>query len=311
MGTIAVLDDYQGRASEFANWAELAAPVRFIRQHLEGDELVRAVADCEIVVAMRERTPITAEVINALAKLELLVTTGMANAAIDVEAAHTRGITVCGTPSGGASTVELTWALLLAAVKHLPLEDRSMREGRWQVSLASDLAGKRLGLIGLGRLGAAMVPIAQAFSMEVVAWSQNLTPERAAEVGAGMVGKEELIATSDIVSIHLRLSDRTRGLLGAKEIATMRAGALLLNTSRGPIVDEQAMIAALKDQRIFAALDVYDVEPLPVGHPLTSLDNVVIAPHLGYASESNMAMMYAGVVEDIAAFLEGSPIRVI
>jgi phosphoglycerate dehydrogenase-like enzyme len=186
-----------------------------------------------------------------------------------------------------------------------------MREGRWQVSLPSDLAGKRLGLIGLGRLGAAMVPIAQAFSMEVVAWSQNLTPERAAEVGAELVGKDELIATSDIVSIHVRLSDRTRGLLGAKEIATMRPGALLLNTSRGPIVDEQAMIAALKDQRIFAALDVYDVEPLPAGHPLTSLDNVVIAPHLGYASENNMATMYSGVVEDIAAFLEGSPIRVI
>jgi phosphoglycerate dehydrogenase-like enzyme len=311
MGTIAVLDDYQGRAAEFADWAELATPVRYIREHLEGDELVSAVRDCEIVVAMRERTAITAEVLRALPELKLLVTTGMANAAIDIDAAHARDVTVCGTPSGAGGTVELTWALLLAAIKHLPLEDRSMRAGKWQLSVPSDLAGKRLGLIGLGRLGSAMVPIAKAFSMDVVAWSQNLTPERATEVGVELVSKDELVATSDIVSIHLRLSDRTRGLLGAKEIATMRPGALLLNTSRGPIVDEEALISALREQRIFAALDVYDVEPLPAGHPFTSLDNVVIAPHLGYASEANMATMYSGAVEDIAAFLEGSPIRVI
>jgi len=311
MSGIAVLDDYQGRAAEFADWVSLNTTVHYFRDHLEGEALVRAVQDSEVIVAMRERTQITFEVLAALPNLRLLVTTGMTNAAIDVEAAHNHGVVVSGTPSIGTSTVELTWALLLAAVKHLPLEDRAMRAGSWQTSLASDLAGKRLGLIGLGRLGAAMVPIAKVFSMEVVAWSQNLTPERADEVGVEMLTKDELISTSDVVSIHLRLSERTRGLIGEREIAMMRPGALLLNTSRGPIIDEGALVRALQDERITAALDVYDIEPLPDGHPLTSLSNVVLAPHLGYASEDNVRSMYVAVVEDIAAFLAGAPIRVI
>lgn len=308
---IAVLDDYQGRAKEFADWESLGVPVRFLSMHLGGSELIDALGDCDMVVAMRERTAIPKSLLDALPNLRLIVTTGMANAAIDVAAAHDRNIVVCGTASAGGGTIEQTWALLLAAVKHLPLEDRALRAGKWQVTLASDLAGKRLGLIGLGRLGSGMVPVAKAFSMEVVAWSQNLTKERADEIGVAFVSKEELIATSDVISIHLRLSDRTNGLLGAAEIATMKPGALLLNTSRGPIIDEAAMIAALRENRISAALDVYDVEPLPVGHPLTQLDNAVIAPHLGYASEDNMRSMYRGAVEDIAAFLAGSPIRVI
>jgi phosphoglycerate dehydrogenase-like enzyme len=311
MSGIAVLDDYQGRAAEFADWASLKTPVHFFRDHLEGDALVSAVKDCEVIVAMRERTQITAEILAALPDLRLLVTTGMTNAAIDVDAAHSHGVVVSGTPSIPTSTTELTWALLLAAVKHLPLEDKAMRTGLWQTALASDLAGKRLGLIGLGRLGAAMVPIARVFSMEVVAWSQNLTRERADEVGVELLTKDELISTSDVVSIHLRLSERTTALLGEREIAMMRPGALLLNTSRGPIVDEGAMVRALQENRITAALDVYDVEPLPMGHPLTSLSNVVLAPHLGYASEDNVGSMYLAVVEDITAFFAGAPIRVV
>ena len=308
---IAVLDDYQSRAREFADWESLGVPARFLSMHLEGKELVDALGDCDIVVAMRERTALPKSLLDELPNLRLIVTTGMANAAIDVAAAHDRNIVVCGTASAASGTIEQAWALLLSATKHLPVEDRAMRAGRWQTTLASDLFGKRLGLIGLGRLGAGMVPIAKAFSMEVVAWSQNLTKERAEEVGVELVSKEELISTSDVVSIHLRLSERTTALVGAHEIAMMKPGALLLNTSRGPIIDEQAMIAALRENRIRAALDVYDVEPLPAGHPLTTLDDAVLAPHLGYSSEDNVRSMYRGVVEDIAAFLAGSPIRVI
>jgi phosphoglycerate dehydrogenase-like enzyme len=311
MSGIAVLDDYQGRAAEFADWASLNSPIRYFRDHLEGEAFLDAVRDCDVIVAMRERTQLDAEVLAALPNLQLLVTTGMANAAIDLEAAHRQGVVVSGTPSSGASTVELTWALLLAAVKHLPLEDQAVRQGRWQTTLAGDLAGKRLGLIGLGRLGAGMVPVAKAFEMEVVAWSQNLTSERAAEVGVKMVTKDELISTADVISIHVRLSERTRALIGEREIAMMRPGVLLLNTSRGPIIDEAALVAGLRENRISAALDVYDLEPLPVSHPLTSLSNVVLAPHLGYASEDNVRSMYACVVEDIAAFRSDAPIRVL
>ena len=311
MSLIAVLDDYQGRANEFANWSSLDVPIRFVPQHLAANDLIEAVRDCDVIVAMRERTAFPAAVLAELPNLRLLVTTGMANAAIDISAAHELGIVVSGTASSGAGTVELTWALVLAAVKHLPLEDRALRSGNWQVSLATDLAGKQLGLIGLGRLGSGMVPVAMAFGMEVVAWSQNLTAERASEVGVQLVTKDELISTSDVISIHVRLSNRTEGMIGANEIASMKPGALLVNSSRGPIVDEAALITALQQNKIAAALDVYDIEPMPANHPFTKLDNVVIAPHLGYASEANMAVMFEGVVEDIAAFFAGAPIRII
>jgi len=235
----------------------------------------------------------------------------MRNASFDMAAARELGITVCGTGSLGPSTIELTWAILLAALKHIPQQDRAMRAGRWQTQLAGDLAGQRLGLIGLGRLGRGMVPVAKAFGVSLSAWSQNLTTERAAAEGVDYAPLPELLSSCDIVSIHLQLSDRTRGLIGAAELGLMRVGALLVNSSRGPIVDEAALIEALRGGRINAALDVYDVEPLPAGHPLTTLDNVVLSPHLGYVTEDTYAVFYADAVEDIEAYLAGSPVRVL
>jgi phosphoglycerate dehydrogenase-like enzyme len=310
MTKIAVLDDYQDRAVEFADWDRLGSEVIFFPDHLSGPALISAVSGFEVVVGTRERTPFPRSVLELLPELRLLITTGMNNASFDLDAARELGITVCGTSGVGGSTTELTWALLLAAVKHIPEQDRAMRNGRWQTQLAGDLAGSRLGLLGLGRLGRAMVPIAHTFGLSVAAWSQNLTAERAAEAGVEFAPSlEALLSGSDIVSIHLKLSDRTRGLLGATELAQLKPGALLINTSRGPIVDEAALIDVLRSGRIAAALDVYDVEPLPADHPLTALDNVVLCPHLGYASESSFRAQFPQVVEDIEAYLAGSPIR--
>ncbi|HVB04723.1 MAG TPA: D-2-hydroxyacid dehydrogenase family protein [Acidimicrobiales bacterium] len=314
MTRIVVLDDYQFLADELGDWDRLGEEfeVDYLHRHLEGEPLLAAIGDAEVVVAMRERTAFPRELLERLSGLRLLVTTGMANAAIDLEAATALGITVCGTASGSDGTVELTWALILAAVKQLRREDAAMRRGAWQEHLSGDLKGATLGLIGLGRLGGAMVPIAKAFGMEVVAWSQNLTAERAAEAGARLVTKEELLGAADVVSIHLKLGDRSRGLIGAAELAQMRRSAYLVNTSRGPIVDEQALVEALRGNAIAgAALDVYDVEPLPADHPLLALDNVVLTPHLGYASEANFAHYFADIVDDIVAFATGSPVRVL
>jgi phosphoglycerate dehydrogenase-like enzyme len=310
MTKIAVLDDYQDRAVEFADWNRLGAEVVFFHDHLSGPALISAVRGFDVVVGTRERTPFPRPVLESLPELRLLITTGMNNASFDLDAARELGITVCGTGGGGGSATELTWALLLAAVKHIPEQDRALRDGQWQTQLTGDLAGRRLGLLGLGRLGQAMVPIAAAFGMSVSAWSQNLTAERATEAGVEFAPSlEALLGASDIVSIHLKLSDRTRGLLGATELAQLKPGALLVNTSRGPIVDEPALIDALRSERIAAALDVYDTEPLPADHPLTTLDNVVLSPHLGYASESSFRAQYPQVVEDIEAYVAGAPIR--
>ncbi len=307
-----MLDDFQGRANEFGDWTRLDAEVVFFTQHLTGDELVAALAGFDVVVAMRERTAFPRSVLTALPELRLLITTGMGNASFDMDATRDLGITVCGTRGGAASTTELTWAILLAGVKNIAYEDRVMREGGWQRRLAGDLAGQRLGLIGLGRLGQAMLPGASAFGLRVSAWSQNLTAERAAEAGVEFSSTlDELLQSCDIVSIHLKLSDRTVGLLGAEQLARMQPGALLVNTSRGPIVDEAALIGALQSGRINAALDVYDVEPLPAGHPLLSLDNVVLAPHLGYSSVNNFEVMYPDAIEDIEAFVAGTPVRLV
>jgi phosphoglycerate dehydrogenase-like enzyme len=314
MAKIVVLDDYQGRASELGDWGRLGArgEVVFVRDHLDGDALLDALGGAEVVIAMRERTAFDRELLSRLPELRLLVTTGLQNASIDVGAANEFGITVSGTRSGSEGTIELTWALLLGAVKELRREDAAMRRGAWQEHLSGDLAGSTLGLLGLGRLGGLMVPIAKAFKMDVIAWSQNLTRERCDELGVELVTKDELFGRADVISIHLKLSERTRGLVGAAELAKMRPGAILVNTSRGPIVDEAALVAALRAATIAgAALDVYDVEPLPADHVLRSLDNVVITPHLGYASVRNFTRYFAESIEDIEAFFEGAPIRVL
>jgi len=237
------------------------------------------------VVAMRERTPFPKELMERLPRLELLVTTGMRNASIDMSAATNQGILVCGTRGGGPTTAELAWGLILALLRHIPQEYESIRQGHWQTTIGTGLKGKVLGLLGLGNLGSHMATIGRAFGMSVIAWSQNLTAERASQFGATLVTKDSLFARSDILSIHLQLSDRTRGLVGARELRLMKPTAYLVNTSRGPIVDEKALVQTLEAHSIAGAgLDVFDQEPLPSGHALTKLDNVVMTPHLGYVT---------------------------
>ncbi len=318
---VAVLDDYQQVARGFADWASLGPDVEvtFFHQTIDQDDLAATLSDFDVLVLMRERTAFRQPVLEQLSGLRLLVTTGMSNASVDIGYLNQRGVVVAGTggrrPSstpGVPSTTEVAWALILAVAKRVTIEDRAMRQGHWQLDLPTNLAGATLGLAGLGNLGASMVAPARAFGMDVIAWSQNLTDERAAEVGATRVTKAELLARSDVLSIHLVLSDRTRGLFAAADLAAMQPSAVLINTSRGPIVDEPALIDALANRTIAGAgLDVYDREPLPAGHQLTTLDNVVLLPHLGYVSESGLRQMYGQVVEDIAAFLGGSPIRTI
>lgn len=312
---IVVLDDYQGVALEHGDWSSLPdeCEVHTVREQLESDEeLFAALAGAEVVVAMRERTPFTAERLERLTDLRLLVTTGMANAAIDVEAAARRGITVCGTGGVASATVEHTWALILSLARSIPVEDRNVRDGGWQTTVGFDLSGATLGLVGLGRLGGAMVPIARAFGMEVIAWSQNLDPEAAAAAGARPVAKEELFREADLVSVHYKLSERSTGLLGAPELGLMKRTALLVNTSRGPIVDSAALLDALWNDRIRgAALDVYDTEPLSAGDPLREAPRTVLTPHLGYVTERSYDVYFTEAVEDIAAFLAGEPVRVI
>ena len=309
---IAILDDYQGVALSLADWSSLdAETVVFTEPFADADEAVRAMAGFDVVVAMRERTRFPAEVLERLGDLRLLVSTGPRNAAIDLAAAQRLGITVCGTGYSASPTVELTWALILAAARNLPEEVASVRAGGWQLSLGTGLDGKTLGLLGLGRIGSAVAAIGQAFGMHTIAWSQNLTAEKAAGHGVRAVSKEELFAESDVLSIHLVLSARSRGLVGAAELAAMKDTAILVNTSRGPIIDEKALIEALRDRRIAkAALDVYDTEPLPADHPLRSLSNAQLTPHIGYVSRELYQTFYADAVADIAAFLAGSPVRV-
>lgn len=321
MTSVAVLDDYQGGAAGWADWDSLGpdVAVSFFREPIGEAQLPEALAGFDVIVAMRERTRFPRAVLERLPRLRLMVTTGMRNAALDLECLRERDVTVCGTEGTGPavaagvpSTVEVAWALILAVAKRVTIEDRALRSGHWQRGLPVNLAGATLGLAGLGRLGGAMVAPARAFGMEAIAWSENLTDERATAVGARRVSKAELLASADFLSIHLVLSQRTRGLIGAAELARMKPTAALINTSRGPIVDEQALLAALRDGTIAAAgLDVYDREPLPAGHELTTLDNAVLLPHLGYVSEAGMRHMYGQVVQDIAAFERGEPIRVI
>jgi phosphoglycerate dehydrogenase-like enzyme len=311
---VAVLDDYQGVALRLADWASLPADVVVFRDHVTDEASVAArLADFDVVVAMRERTPFPRSLIARLPRLRFLVTTGMRNASIDLRAAAERGVLVSGTGGLPSPTAELTWALILALVRHVPQEDRATRDGRWQETLGTTLSGKTLGVLGLGQLGSRVARVGRAFEMEVLAWSQNLTAERAAAAGATLAGsKDELLTRADVVTIHLVLGERTRGLLGARELALMRPSAYLVNTSRGPIVDERALIAALRAGTIAGAgLDVYDEEPLPPDHPLRRLPNTVITPHLGYVTEETYRIFYPQALEDVRAFLAGSPVRVL
>jgi len=316
---LAILDDYQRIALGVADWDRLRnlgiEITVFNAAFASTDEAAAKLAPFDILCLMRERTPFPRALIERLPNLKFMVLTGQRAASLDLAACTARRIPVSNTGAGNtnAPTAELAWLLILAAARDFAKAERGMRAGRWHDGLAGGriLEGKQLGLLGLGKLGARVARYGAAFGMDVVAWSQNLTPERAAEAGARAVSKAVLLETSDVVSIHLVLSERTRGLLGAAEFARMKPGAILVNTSRGPIVDEAAMRAALASGRLgHAALDVYDREPLPAGHPLRALDNVTLSPHLGYVSEDVFRVFYQGALEDIEAWLEGTPIRV-
>jgi phosphoglycerate dehydrogenase-like enzyme len=312
---VALLDDYQGVALAMADWKSLPAGTDVVafRDHLADlDAVAERLADFDVVMAMRERTPFPRALLDRLPRLRLLVTTGMRNASIDLRAAAERGVVVCGTAGLPYPTAELTWGLILALVRHIPVEDRATREGRWQVSVGRGLNGKTLGVLGLGGLGSRVARVGRAFDMEVLAWSQNLTTERAAEIGATRVERDELLARADVVTIHLVLGDRTRGLIGAREIDLMKRTAYLVNTSRGPIVNEGALIRALREGRIAGAgLDVFDEEPLPPDHPFRHLPGTVITPHLGYVTEETYRIFYEEALEDVRAYLSGKPIRVL
>ena len=315
MHRIAVLDDYQSVAARFADWSHVPEPVDVVEFHDHVDDenaLAARLQPFDVVVAMRERTPFPRSLLERLPNLRLLVTTGKRNASIDVAAAAERGITVSGTASHASGPVELTWALILAVARHIPQEHASVGQGGWQETVGTDLAGATLGVLGLGRLGERVATIGQAFGMDVVAWSQNLTDERAAEVGVRRVDKDELFATADVVTAHLVLSDRTRGLIGRNELERMKRTAILVNTSRGPIVDEQALLDALTDGTIAGAgLDVFDQEPLPRDHPLRTALRTVLTPHLGYVTEKTYEVFFREAVEDVAAFLAGNPVRML
>ena len=311
---IAVLDDYQGIV-DTVDWSPIprATEITSVRQHIApGPALVETLAGYEVVVAMRERTPLDATLLAQLPALKLLVTTGPFNAAIDVAAAHRLGITVSGTGGAITPTVEHTWALILGLQRHLVVEDQRIRDGLWQSTIGGDLHGATLGLVGVGRIGSRVAAIGTAFGMNVIAWSPNLTDERAAKAGVVRVEREALFAGADVVSLHMVLAETTRGLIGRAELDAMKPSAILVNTSRGGLIDEPALTEALHDDWIRgAALDVYQQEPLPEGHPLAALPNTLLTPHLGYVTEGVMTIFYRDIVEDIAAYCTGSPLRLI
>ena len=312
----AILDDYQNVALTMADWSKVSSDVdvRVFNEHLgAAEEVIAALKDFAIICTMRERTPFPRAVIEALPNLKLLITTGMRNASIDLEAARTRGVAVCGTPGFGNATAAIATGLMLELARHIGYENARLKTGApWQTTIGLDLEGTTLALLGLGRLGTRMAEIGHAFKMNVVAWSENLTPEKCKEAGVEYVARDELFRRADFLSIHVQLSPRTRALIGARELGLMRNTAYLINTSRGPIVDETALIAALRNKKIAGAgLDVFDIEPLPLDHPLRKLDNVVLTPHLGYVAEQNYRAYFAGMVEDLRAFIDGKPLRVL
>ena len=312
----AILDDYQNVALKFADWSKITSDVEikvFDKPFTSQADTIKALQGFSIVAGMRERTPFPEAVIDALPDLKLLITTGMRNASFDVAAANARGVTVCGTGGVGSPTTGIAFGLMLELTRRIGFENARLKNGApWQVTVGKDLEGLTLGCLGLGKLGSRSAAVGKAFGMKVIAWSQNLTAENAKEGGADYVSKDELFSRADIITIHVVLSDRTRGLVGARELGLMKKTAYLVNTSRGPIVDEKALIAALNGKQIAGAgLDVYDVEPLPLDHPFRKMDNVVTTPHLGYVTEQNFRKMYVDIVEDIRAFLGGKPVRVI
>jgi len=310
---VAVLDDYQGVALQYADWSALAgrADVTVFRDHLHAPEaVVERLAPFDVVCLMRERTALTAAMIDRLPRLRLIVTTAMWNASVDVAHAASRGIDVCGTRSIRSGTPELVWLLILALARRFEAERASLRAGGWQTGVGVDLAGSTLGVMGLGEIGSRTAAVANAFGMRVIAWSQNLTPERAREAGAAWVDKDTLLAQSDFLTINLKLSERTHHIVGARELARMKPTAFLVNISRGPLVDEAALIAALRERRIAGAgLDVYDVEPLAPDHPFRTLPNVIATPHIGYVTEGAFRLFYPQIVENIDAWLRGAPLR--
>jgi phosphoglycerate dehydrogenase-like enzyme len=314
---LAILDDYQGVAMDMADWSRLTGSVdiTIFRDHLsDGDALVQRLQPFEMIAAMRERTPFPREILERLPNLRLLVTSGLFNAAIDMEAARDRGIVVSGTASrhGLASTIELTWALILACTRSLIREDALVRAGGWQSGLGTILHGRTLGIVGLGNLGSRMIPVAQAFGMNVVAWSRNLTPARAGELGVTALDHDAFFASADIITVHLKYTAASAGYIGKTQFDLMQPHTILINTSRGPVVDEAALIDALDRGTIAGAgLDVYDIEPLPLDHRLRSIPNAVLSPHMGYVTEQAYRDYFGGYVEAIEAYLAGSPTRVL
>lgn len=317
MLTCAVIDDYQEASHRFGEWDQIAdqVEVSVFTDHLSDEDAVAArLAGFDMVVVMRERTPFPASLLERLPDLKLLITSGLRNAAIDLAAARTLGVTVCGTASNSQPPAELTWALILGLARHLTVETTAFRSnGPWQQTVGMDLHGATLGLLGLGKIGSQVAQVGMAFGMDVVAWSANLTAERAAAAGVRLAtSKDELLAEADIVSLHLVLSERSRNLMGARELALMKPSSYLINTSRAGLVDQAALLSALSERRIAGAgLDVFDEEPLPQTSPFRGLPNVLATPHLGYVTERNYRGYFQGAVADIRAFLEGAPIRVL
>jgi phosphoglycerate dehydrogenase-like enzyme len=305
---VAVLDDYQGVALDVADWSKVGerADITVFRDHLAGqDAVAERLAPYDVICVMRERTPLTASLLKRLPKLKLIVSTGPSNASIDLAAAAERGITVAHTGYSSEPTIELTWGLILASARHIPAEAASVRGGGWQRFLGDDIAGKTLGILGLGHVGSGVAKVGLAFGMKVVAWSQNLTSSAAQAAGASLVSKEDLLRMADIVSIHMVLSSRTVGLIGVPELALMKPSARLVNTSRGPLVDETALLDALASHRIAgAAIDVYDLEPLPNDHPYRRADNLLATPHIGFVSRGLYGRFYRDSVANISAWLD-------
>lgn len=310
---LAILDDYQGVALSMGPWERLPASLQIevFRDTLKDpDALAARLQPFDAILGIRERTPFPKSLLERLPNLKLLITTGERNRAFDVAAAKARGITVCGTPSAGAPTVDITWGLILSLLRDIPRQQESLRAGKWQTHVGTAAEGLTLGVLGLGKLGSRVARVAQAFGMKVIAWSQNLTAEKAAAAGAQLVDKATLLAESDVVTLHLILSDRTRGIVGAEDLARMKRSAFIVNTSRGPLIDQASLVAVLKEGRIAGAgLDVFDEEPLPPNHPLLDCPNTVLTPHLGYVSTQNYHAYFHGAVETIEAYLAGNPIR--